>query len=90
MSILERAEITFVNGECITVSDGELPFPIIQVERDGKKFASTGEPVQLVPNIHNGLVPNILDMLCASEFFSVTADYDKVYKSSAVLSVAQL
>ena len=88
--IVNRAKIVFVNGESITVSEGQLLFPFRRIETKDKVFISKWEPVKLWDHLELGLLPGVGDMLASCEFFSLTDSCEKLYRSSAVLSIEQI
>ena len=80
---MEKAKISFVNGENIIVKEDQILFPFRRVETKDKIFISKWEPVKLWD-------PSLGDMLAACEFFSLTDSCEKLYRSSAVLSIERI
>ncbi len=87
---MEKAKISFVNGENIIVKEDQILFPFRRVETKDKIFISKWEPVKLWDHSELGLLPSLGDMLAACEFFSLTDSCEKLYRSSAVLSIERI
>ena len=83
-------KLTFSNGETLIVHEDQILIPIVRVVRDKDISASMGKPVEIWSHTHNGLIPSLLDLLFASEYFCLVDTQDKVYNSSAVVTIENL
>lgn len=84
------AIIELSNGEKVRVKEGQLLFPVIKYEKDGKIFTSKAEPFELWRHVYNGLIPCITELLVKYDFFQLEENGDKIYKSSAVVNITNL
>lgn len=85
-----QTKIIFFDGSSLLLNEGDYLQPIIPVTVDGKSSASLAEPVELYWHIYDGLIPAILDVLLACDFFKVTGKSDAVYNSKAIVSIVNL
>jgi hypothetical protein len=84
---VEKLIITFSNNETLTLVMNDIIVPIIPIVKDDECFASMGKHSVLLPHIHNGLVPSLLDALCHCDFFYVNEVYDVVYSSKSIVTI---
>lgn len=87
---MNEAIIELSNGEKLKVKDGQLIFPVTKYEHDNKTVTSKAEPFELWYHTHNGLIPCITELLVKYHFFQLEENGDKIYKSSAVVSINNL
>lgn len=88
---MHKALLTFSNGKTLELCDEQLVIPISRF-LDGKKeiSVSKGLPYELWYHVHDGLIPSIAELLCKSDFFQLPDNENKIYSSSAVVSVENL
>jgi len=84
---MESATITFVNGEKITVEEGDLMYPISRA-KDGKQlFSVMGDLTEISSDHHFGIVPDLLDLFASCDFFSADDACSAVYSASSIVSI---
>jgi hypothetical protein len=84
---MNKAKITFANGDSIVLSEGVALYPIHANTKSNEKFASKDECSVLSYHISEGLIPSILDVLCFCEFF----EYDDiVYNTKTIVSIKNI
>lgn len=100
---MRKAVLKLSNGEQLIVNEGQYLIPIVMYPGDrsadegasaeGKGWlVSKDALVELWSHVHDGLIPSIAEFLCNCEFFTISAEdeCDKIYRSSAVVSIENL
>ncbi|MEQ6357875.1 hypothetical protein ABNX05_25085 [Lysinibacillus sp. M3] len=89
-----EVEISFSNGDKITIGKDTLIFPIRLTEHNGERFCSKVAPIVLDDyfHVHDGYIPELTTTFALNDFFTINDEdsYDtKVYKSSSIVSMKQ-
>lgn len=89
---MEKALLTFSNGETLELHDTQLIIPIVKFhEQDNKHFGvSLNVPQEIWYHAQDGLIPSICEILCNCEFFFLHDNREKVYRSSTVVTIQNL
>lgn len=87
---MSKALIKFSNGDTLEIVEGQKIVPISKTENNNEFFASKYPPVEIYDHIHDGLIPSIADVLCTHDFFMLIEYENKIYKSSAVVSIENM
>ena len=84
---MDKALVTFSNGETLELSENQLIIPIVKVERNGETYASQSVFHELERHSSDGLIPTICDLFYSCGFFSLVGNEKKVYCVNAVVSI---
>ena len=84
---MKTATIYFSDKSSITVSNEDSIIPMYGVTQGGESVAFLGEGVELNNNIHDGLIPSILDALCFCDFFYVNENGSTVYCTKSIIKI---
>lgn len=84
---MDLATIYFVNGDILTVHEGQLITPITKCEQNGEVFASMSKPVVLHSHTQNGLIPSLLDAFYVGDYFFIDDMQNIVYSVNSVVKV---
>lgn len=89
---MEKALITFANGETLEITDSDRLTPLIKVKDNDRDdfFASQTTPVEMIPHTHLGLIVPISDVICCYDFFFLNYDQEKLYGSKSIVKVEQI
>ncbi|NMA23723.1 MAG: hypothetical protein GX938_09500 [Spirochaetales bacterium] len=85
-----KAIITFANGEKLEVSAGQYLATIVKVELDSGASVGEGRIEQIGYHVSDGLIPDLVQIISTCEYFRLLESADKVYKSSAVVSIENI
>lgn len=86
---MNKALLTFSNGETLELSEGQLVTPILKII-ESDTYASQDKSYKIWPHVHDGLIPSILEMLFSCEFFALLDDHSKVYNSKLVVTIKNI
>lgn len=84
---MNTATVYFSDKSTLTLSENSILIPIIQNPHSDDNAACMGEPVQLIPHIHEGLIPPIMDALCFCQFFYVDSSDSPAYCTSSIIKI---
>lgn len=84
---MEKAIITFANGEQIKLTEGQKLYPIVELVGGKETLSSKGAMIDLDPHPTNGLIPPIADLICSSKLFGLSDNARKVYTTSSIVCV---
>lgn len=87
---MNKAKLTFSNGEILILNDEQLVIPIVKYVKDNKNSVSKDKPFQIWYHTNDGLIPSIAELLVTSEFFHLLDNENKIYKSSSVVTVENI
>jgi len=87
---MTKATISFSNGDKVTVSEGQRIIPISRYTYDEKLTTSQGMSVEMWSHIDDGLIPCITEFLINCDFFRLDLESEKVYSSSAVVTIENI
>lgn len=85
-----KALLTFSNGETLELCDGQTIFPISKHMAGDDVSTSQYPPCELWNHSSAGMIPSVTELLCKYDFFQLSNDDGKVYKSSAVVTIENL
>lgn len=87
---MEKAKLTFSNGETLILSDEQKIIPIVAYQSEDGLTTSIDKSYEIYYHIHDGLIPSITEMLSRCKFFMLFDNRSKVYSSSAVVTVENI
>jgi hypothetical protein len=90
VKLLEKALITFSDGQKLELAVDDFLIPIVKVVNKEEIYSTRMEPVEMYWHIHDGLIPAIADVICNYDFFFVGHNTNKFYGSKTIVSVEQL
>ena len=85
-----KALVSFSNGETLELHDGQLIVPISRFTHEDEISVSQCETFKLWYHSSAGMVPSIAELLVKHDFFYLLDNSDKIYKTSAVVSIENL
>lgn len=86
----EKVLMKFSNGEELQITENDLIIPLYKRCLNEKITVYEGTCVTIESHIQYGLIPFIAELLCSCTFFKFANNPEKIYKSSAVVSVENL
>lgn len=87
---MNKTLLTFSNGEKLELYENQLVIPIGKLIIDNKTTVSQQPTHELWYHSSAGMIPSITELLVKYEFFHLLDNSDKIYKSSAVVTVENL
>lgn len=87
---MNKALLTFSNGETLELSDGQLIITISKCIVNDEISVSQGPTYTLWYHASAGMIPSIGELLCKCDYFQLLENTDKMYNSSAVVTVENL
>lgn len=87
---MSSAMLVFSNGDKLILKENQLVTPIIKYTNNSEVMVSEDKSFEIWNHIHNGLIPSIAEMLCKSDYFRLIDDHNKIYNSSAVVTVENI
>ncbi len=90
MNVLNKALLTFSNGESLELHEDQSIATIMSTDSDEDTHVSPGRTHTLEYDLEYGLFLSITKLLCKCIFFYSTDNENKIYKSSAVFSIENL
>lgn len=84
---MHKAILAFSNGEKLEINEGQKIIPISRFCTEDDITVSQGIPYEVWYHASAGLIPSIAELLCKCDFFQLIENDDKVYKSSAVVTI---
>lgn len=87
---MNKALITFSNGERLELYPDQLIILISKFVKGNEIFTSQQEVYTIWYHASAGLIPSITEFLCKCDFFQLSDETNKIYKSSAVVSIENL
>ena len=85
---MKKATLTFSSGEKLELEEGQFIIPISKiVVNEDQVGTSQCETYEIWIHSSAGLIPSITEFLCSCDFFHLIDNENKVYKSSAVVTI---
>ncbi len=83
------ATVYFADGSTLALRSGDRLIPIVlcPATETESSFSSMSDSVVLCPNVHNGLIPAILDVILSCQFFYIGDDCDTAYCTSSIVKI---
>jgi hypothetical protein len=85
--ILNKARITFSNGETLIVKEGDVFVPIISIESDDGTYSAMEKSCELWAHIHDGLIPSLTALLYQCRFFFHADNSGVIYSTSSIVKI---
>lgn len=87
---MNRVLLTFSNGETLELCEGQLVIPISKLIVKDDISASQDPTYELWYHSGAGMIPSVCELLFKCDFFQLMDNTDKIYNSSAVVTVENL
>jgi len=87
---MDKALITFSNGETLELHECQQIVGKWKVTKDNETYVAGNKIHEIWSHISNGLIPSIADSLVQFDFFHLINNENKLYSSSAVVSIENL
>jgi len=88
---MDKALITFSNGETLELHEDQKIIPIIEyTNKDNEISVSKDCVYEIWYHGNEGLIPSIAELLCRCSYFQLMENENKIYCSSAVVSLENL
>ena len=85
-----KALLTFSNGETLELFEDQLIVPISKFVNNNEISVSQCETYELWNHSSAGMIPSITELLLKHDFFHLIDNSDKIYKTSAVVTIENL
>lgn len=87
---MNKAVLTFSNGETLELYEDQLIVPISKLDINDDISISQCQTYKIWYHSSAGFIPSIGELLCKCNFFYLIDKPDKVYSSSAVVTIENL
>jgi len=87
---VNKALLTFANGETLELSEGQFITPISQFTNDSDISVSQCPTYEIWYHSSAGMIPSICELLCKCDFFHLLDNHNKVYNSKSVVTIENL
>ncbi|RDU22182.1 hypothetical protein [Anaerosacchariphilus polymeriproducens] len=87
---MQQVKITFSNNETLVLEEGQRIAPISQLIHNSENITSQQPSYKIGYHISAGFIPSVTELICSCDFFRLLENENKIYKSSAVVSIENL
>jgi len=84
---MNKALLTFSNGQTLELFEGQKIITISKYVTDDAINVSQGPMYELWDHISAGMIPSVGELLCSCDFFQLLDNTDKMYSTSAVVTI---
>lgn len=84
---MNQALLRFSNGDSLELHEGQMITPISKFTDENGTRVSKCPQYEVWSHINDGLMPSIAELLCSCDFFHPADKNNKIFNSSAVVTV---
>jgi len=87
---MHKALLTFSNGETLELEEGQSVVPVSKFAKGEDISVSLQPDYEVWHHYNDGLIPSIAELLVKNDFFHLADNSNKLYCSSAVVTIENL